>query len=143
MYDCYRLCFAAFEIQLSWRIRGTAAAAGCYTRGTQFVGYAPISTAEPATLLQRQCGELRGAGAVRHIYAEQVSGFATIERWMCFVFNPPQRLPGGQRSSARPARPAFRSLRLTFDINKTGGGNGINLNAEIDERPAKAPLPRH
>ena len=40
------------------------------------VGYARVSPLDPISALQRQCGELRAAGAVGHIYAEQVSAAA-------------------------------------------------------------------
>ena len=40
------------------------------------VGYARVSPVDPISALQRQCGELRGAGVVGHIYAEQVSAAA-------------------------------------------------------------------
>jgi DNA invertase Pin-like site-specific DNA recombinase len=40
------------------------------------VGYARVSPVDPISALQRQCGELRSAGAVGHIYAEQASAAA-------------------------------------------------------------------
>jgi hypothetical protein len=132
MYDCYRLCFAAFEIQLSWRIRGTAAAAGCYTRGTQFVGYAPISTAEPATLLQRQCGELRGAGAVRHIYAEQVSAAAPerAELGACLAFLPEDEHHCGHQAGPPGADTGGATDDVT-DLSTRGIGL-VGLSMQLD-----------